>query len=217
MDKTIYITLICGISSEIYNKAGFEKYDRYSSQDLIKGTLESKNSFNLAEILTQNKYQDDEGHIYYQDAFSGLFMDAKLTKNINAFIYFRKDKGNNSIFSKIPFFDFSRDKMKVELDSPEFEEVFDVYSDNRMLTMQILSVDIMQMIIDFKREMKFDFEITIKENDLFIRFKCWRMFENGKIMEEALNKERLYKYYKTLEFSLKLSNMLIKSINDVIL
>ena len=83
--------------------------------------------------------------------------------------------------------------------------------------MQILSVDIMQMIVEFKREMKFDFEITIKENDLFIRFKCGQMFENGDIMEEALNKERLYKYYKTWEFSLKLSNMLIKSINDVIL
>lgn len=171
----------------------------------------------MAEILTQKRVQDDEGHIYYQNIFSGLFIDAKLTKNINSTIYFKKDKGNNSFLNKIPLFNSPLNKMKIELDSPEFEEVFDVFSDNRMLTMQILSVDIMQMIVEFKREMKFDFEITIKENDLFIRFKCGQMFENGNIMEEALNKERLYRYYKTLEFSLKLSSMLIKSINDVIL
>lgn len=213
----MYIAQIYGISSTIYNKAGFEKYDRYSSQDLIKGTLESNTPFNLAEILTQKRVQDDEGHIYYQNIFSGLFIDAKLPKNINSTIYFKKDKGNNSFLNKIPLFNSPLNKMKIELDSPEFEEVFDVFSDNRMLTMQILSVDIMQMIVEFKREMKFDFEITIKENDLFIRFKCGQMFENGNIMEEALNKERLYRYYKTLEFSLKLSSMLIKSINDVIL
>ena len=123
----MYIAQIYGISSTIYNKAGFEKYDRYSSQDLIKGTLESNTPFNLAEILTQKKVQDDEGHIYYQNIFSGLFIDAKLPKNINSTIYFKKDKGNNSFLNKIPLFNSPLNKLKIELDSPEFEEVFDVF------------------------------------------------------------------------------------------
>ena len=148
----MYIAQTYGIHPETYNKADFEKYDRYSSQDLIKGILESNTPFNLAEILTQKRVQDDDGHIYYQNVFNGLFMDAKLTKNINSTIYFKKDKENNSFLNKIPLFNSPLNKMKIELDSPEFEEVFDVFSDNRMLTMQILSVDIMQMIVEFKQE-----------------------------------------------------------------
>ena len=190
-------------------------YDLYSSEDLIQGKLDDS-QFYLAEVLTQIERKDNKGNTYYDTSFSGLFNDVKLLKNTNCYIKFRKDKVNRSILSKLPFFS-SNDKDKIDLDSPEFEQYFDVFSDNRMLTMQILTLDIMQKIVDFKRKMAMDFEISIINQDLFIRFRCGKMFEASSVNKFSLDKDLLYKYYRILSFCLEVSDLFIKSVNEVIL
>lgn len=184
-------------------------YDIYSSEDLIQGKLDNS-QFYLSEVLTQIKKMDDKGNIYFDTSFSGLFNDVKLLKNVNSYIKLKKENK-----CKIHFFGNNKDK--VDLDSLEFEQAFDVFSDNRMLTMQILTADIMQKIVDFHREMSIDFEISIINQDLFIRFKCGKMFEAGSVNKFSLDKNLLYKYYKILSFCLEVSSLFIKSINDVIL
>ena len=75
----------------------------------------------------------------------------------------------------------------------------------------------MQKIVDFKRKMAMDFEISIINQDLFIRFRCGKMFEASSVNKFSLDKDLLYKYYRILSFCLEVSDLFIKSVNEVIL
>lgn len=78
--------------------------------------------------------------------------------------------------------------------------------------MQLLTADIMQMLVEFDKEMSY--EVTIKNNFLYIRFFSKGIFEAPVCYEDPLDKETLYKYYKILDFILNLSNKLTKIIDE---
>ena len=50
-----------GIPKATYNLAKFEYYDRYRSEDLITGTLESGYKINMAEVKTETESTDSDG------------------------------------------------------------------------------------------------------------------------------------------------------------
>lgn len=104
--------------------------------------------------------------------------------------------------------------LKIHLDSKEFEDIFDVYASNQLKAMQLLTADVMQALIDFYAETDILYEITIKNNYIYIQFPCGMLFETPSLEEFSLEKEPLYKYYRILDFALEVSNMLVKIIND---
>ena len=72
----------------------------------------------------------------------------------------------------------------------------------------------MQELIDFYNEMKIDYELTIKENHIYIRFWTGPMFEAPSLDKFSLDKNILYKYYKILNFTFNLTNDMLKLINE---
>jgi len=81
--------------------------------------------------------------------------------------------------------------------------------------MQILTADIMDMLIEFQKKYNMRFDIVIKNNIIYLRFHSGTMFEAGAIKQVALDKDIIKKYYDILEFTYNLSNHLIKLIKDV--
>lgn len=191
-----------GISELIYNDAEFEGYDIYSTEDLISGILDSGCVINMAEIKTEAESTDDEGNSSYSTIFYGLFAEIELNKIINANIQIRKNTIN--FFDKRP---------KLEMDSGEFEKYFDVYATDKIIAMQLLTSDIMQMLIDFKEKNKIKPEITLKNNKLYIRFATGNVFES-KLMKKTFDYEVLFKYYNIINFTLDLSERFLKNIME---
>lgn len=191
-----------GMSKSIYNDAQFENYDVYSSEDLICGMLNGEYPINMAEIHTQTKTTDEEGHSTYSTIFYGLFAQIELSKMINANIQIRKNSIN--------FFD---KRQKLEMDSAEFEKIYDLYTTDKIIAMQLFTSDIMQMLIDFKEENKIKPEITLQYNKLYVRFSTGNVFES-KLMKKAYNYKVLYKYYNIINFTLNLVDKLAKNIKE---
>lgn len=203
-----------GISSNIFDEAEFEKYDRYTSEDLIYGKLKNDCNFEMSEVLTEEKHEDSEGSTTYSIIFYGLFVKMETLKPFNTLLYLRKDRKDKSffnrpLFSKLPF-----DKLRIELDSPEFEKIFDVYASDKIIAMQLLTADIMQDLIQFYNEMQMNYELTIKENCIYIRFWSGGMFETAKLKKFSLDKETLYRYYRMLDFTFKLSEKMQKTLYE---
>ncbi len=191
-----------GISKPTYYSGEFEKFDRYFTEDLITGTLENGYKINMAEVKTQKESRDEEGHVTYTTIFHGLFSEIELENYMPAEIKIRKNT--------ISLFD---SKDKVEMDSSEFEKIFNVYGTNKITTMQLLTADVMEMFINFKEKNKIVPELTIKNNKLYIRYATGSIFE-ATFLKNALDFDTLLKYYNVINFTLDLTEKLIRNIKE---
>ena len=202
------------MSSTSYKEAEFEKFDLYHSEDLMTGRLKNNCSFSMGEVSTKREIKDLSESSNYRTLFNGIFSKIKTPKPFKASLYLRKDVKeknmlNRAFTKKQPF-----EKLRVELDSQEFENLFDVYCSDKIIAMQLLTADIMQLLIDFHEEMNMEYEITIKNNYIYIRFFSGKMFEAANIQKFSLDKDTLYRYYRMLDFTFSLTDKLVKLIND---
>lgn len=110
---------------------------------------------------------------------------------------------------------FLKNPDKLEMDSSEFEKVFNVYASDKIIGMQILTADIMDDILEFRNKTKDEFDIYINEDKIYLRFCCGSLFEPHFKKKEILDEKSLKLYYDILNFTFELTNKIIKVINDV--
>lgn len=191
-----------GLSKLIYSQGEFESYDLYYTEDLIQGVIEGKYDVTMAEVHTMNESTDEDGNTSRTTVFHGLVAKIDFEKQVKAQIKIRKDK--IKLFNK---------ETRVEMDSGEFEENFDVYATDKIIAMQILTADIMQMMLDFKQKNGLRPELTLSGNTLIIRFATGNLFE-AKVFEDSLDYKTLKKYYDTINFTLDLAKSFVKNIEE---
>lgn len=192
-----------GISSVIYRMGEFEGYDNYYTEDLIIGKLDEKYNFQMAEVRTEEESTDSDGDTHTYTVFHGLFGKVECAKNIETTFKVRSDKG---VLGKM-----FKGKTKVEMDSQEFEKYFDVYGDNKIIVMQILTSEVMSTMIDFIQQSKIKYELTINKDQMYIRFHTGGVFEPN-LFKNSLDYSMLKKYYDIIDFVFKVT----REINSVI-
>ncbi len=185
----------------IYRKAKYNEYfNQYYSDDYMEGNIDNKYPIKMAEVHTihETTHTDSDGntHTTSTTIFHGLFSVIMLDKSINSELQIR---ANRSIASKT----------KLEMDSQEFEKNFDVSASNPIIGMQLLTHDIMELLISFKKATGITYDISIYDNVMYLRFHTGALFEINSIKKGAFDKELLKKYYNILDFSYTLSKMLI--------
>ncbi len=193
-----------GIPCETYQEGGFEHFDSYLSEDLIMGNIDGYDIM-LAEILTKDESIDSEGNRTTSIVFQGLFGMSKLNKVYNGMMKIHADKG---LFGKV-----FQDKKRIEMDSSEFEKYFDVIADDKVQAMQILTSDIMDKMLDFMKNSKIKYELTIRNDKLYIRFKTGPMFE-GNILKSAVDFDTLKKVYDVINFTFDITRAMVKVTDD---
>lgn len=195
-----------GMPEYIYQEAKYEYYDTYTSDDYFEAQINNKYDIQMAEVLTQEKRTttDSEGNTETTiiTKFHGLFAKIIMHKSIKSELKIMQDK------TILP-----NDKLK--MDSSEFEKNFDVKASNPITGMQILTADVMEELVDFENKTKMKFDISIKGNELYLRFHSGNMFEPGKIKNGVLDKKLIKKYFYMLNFTYNLSNKLINVVNSI--
>lgn len=187
-DKLNYYANI-GISFSEYRASGFDYYDVFHSEDLIKGTILNNCFIEMADIQIDEKSKDSDGMTRYITHFRGLF--AKITLNQNQSTSFKILK-NQSKNEK------SKDKSKIYMDSSEFEKVYDVFTEDKISTFRILTSDIMQMFTDFKNKHYATPEISLIDNNLYIRIDVGNVFEAKRLA--ILDKKSIEETYNLINF-----------------
>ena len=181
-----------------YIDGQFESFDVYSSNDDIVGYINNY-QFELANVHTEDEHTDSDGHTTYTTVFKGLYAFMPLPNTYEIEMFLRKDiKDTRKIFKKSGK---SFENLYTKLDSSEFENKFDVYTNNKIFAAKILTHDIMQLMVDYVEKYGIPFEFTIKNNYFYIRFPGYDLFEPViKKDKPALDKAVLYKDYTTLDF-----------------
>lgn len=192
-----------GTTANVYRNADFESFDRFKSEDNISGTSEEGHEINICEVHTEKEEKSKDTPTVYRTLFHGVFVYTEFEKYIPGEIKIRKNKS-------IKLLDMDE---YLVMDSGEFEKIYDVYCKDKIVTMQILTADTMQMLMDFQKQNKIIPEITIKRNQLFLRFSTGSMFESN-ILGETIDYYTLKKYYDTINFTLEITKKLIKNIKE---
>ncbi len=203
VDENLQYRPNAGISSVIYRMGEFEGYDNFHTEDLITGKLDGKYNIQMAEVKTEKESTDSDGDTHTYIVFYGLFGNVDCAKNIGTKFKVRSDKG---VLGKM-----FKGKTKIEMDSQEFEKYFDVYGDNKIIVMQVLTAEVMSMMIDFIQQSKIKYELTINGDQIYIRFHTGEVFEPS-LFKNSLDYSMLKKYYDIIDFVFKVT----REINSVI-
>ena len=195
-----------GMSRNIYNEnKEYEYYDIYYSDDYMEGIIDNKYSIQMADVTTQEKKEtrnsEGERETKIVTLFSGLFAKINIEKSIESKIAIKQ---NNSIMKT----------ERLEMDSNEFEEYFDVSTSDNIKGMQLLTHDIMELLVKFRAQNKIPYDLVIENNNMYIRLETGSMFEgifnNKKSIDEAVIKE----YYNSVDFIYSLSKTMIKNVEE---
>lgn len=184
---------------KFYEDAQFENvnYTYCQSEDYISGEINGT-WIEISDIILKLKSNKGGEHT----EFKCIFSYSQISKMIPHQIKIRNNKNRSKI-----------ENNKVELDNEEFEKYFDVFTDSRILAMEILTHDIMEDMIQFYNNSEIDFEIVIKENRIYIRYEVGDIFE-GKIFKESTNKASLWICYSTLMFAINLTSKINKILQE---
>ena len=177
-----------------YELAKFDnkRFNRFYADDYIEGFMNDDIFIKAVDLHIQNETGSGRSR-HVEEIFQGIFASTKCNKDIKTFVKISKNK--LKILDR---------KNRVEMDSQEFEKYFDAYSENDVITMQLLTSDIMEILLDFYEKYKLDFEIVFVNNTIYLRFFTGPMFE-PKIFGDSMDKELLFVYYSTLKFVAELT------------
>lgn len=196
-----------GLSEQEYYKV-WEKTDRFSSEDEIITDLDVKDNENnnlqliMSDVLTQNEDIED-GERTYRTIFHGLAGYTKLSKNIGTYIKILR----NDILLK-------KTEENIQMDMQEFEKIFDVETNNRITTAQLLTSDVMTELVDIVKKINVEFEIYINYNILHIRFHTGEMFE-PQIFSSSIQLEKLKKYYDIVQAVKHVTETICNTVNEL--
>ena len=184
--------------------AEFENHYSYiRTQDVISGKITEDIDMKLSDIEVVEKHESGEDTTY-TTIFKGLFGELKL--NTNRYmprIIIRKNR--KRIANKY--------LEKIELESANFENVYDFYTENPIEALKIFSVDVIEKIVEFQEKYKILFEMSFKGDKLYLLIHHKNAFET-KVGKNTLDYNLLYEYYTLIELAGKLGIYLKKLLNE---
>lgn len=180
---------------DAYNKAKCSTRETKIAivDEFILKNIENK-EISFAEVDFQTI---DESPLY-----KGLFSYIRLENNINSRVKITTKEVYKYETIKI-----------VNLDSSEFEKIYDVYAEEPILAVRMLTSDIMELMVEFYNKHSIAFELNITNDMLAIKFYTGKMFEPS-IVGNALNIEVFYAYYVIMEFAEEAIKRFNKVLNE---
>ena len=180
-------------------------YNRYYSDDYLEGNIDGKYFIKMAEVTTEHveTERDSDGNTHTETTtiFSGLFAKINIGKSIENELRIIHNRGVLK-------------KNKLEMDSDEFEKYFDVSSTNQIIGMQLLTHDIMDMLVDFRKQLKMPLDILIRDDTMYIRLHVGKMFEAKFNKNSVIDKQIAEKYFNIVNFIYTLSKKMLQTIEE---
>ena len=180
-----------------YKKAIFDAttFSRFYADDYYIEENLSNDIIRIYKLRTE--YVNNK----YIPTFEGLFTHFLSTKDISTYI---------QILAKLPV----TPDNSIKMDNEEFNKRFDVFSENEIITMQLLTSDMMESLIDFYDKYYISYDIEIRNNVVYIRFFTGPMFE-PKILGDSVDKQSLFTYYCILKFVLEVTQKVNKTLQEL--
>lgn len=177
-------------------------YDRISGSDYIKGFYKGA-EIAYSDILLEQEHTttDSDGHksTTYETVFHGHFIKVYLGKTLDNYLKImeRKNKGKKSIFYKAAevaagAMGIQSNNKTVELENVEFNNRFEVKTDNEEFAFYILTPNFMESIIRVDEYAQGYTNICFKEDAVYVAINSgYDSFEAEKLISSKKRLEEL--------------------------
>ncbi|MEI7904178.1 MAG: DUF3137 domain-containing protein [Candidatus Firestonebacteria bacterium] len=203
------------VPQSIYNQSRIflATPDRYRGEDYVFGK-QGKTEVQFSEIHSEYKTQtrDSKGNVQTQwhTIFKGLFFTADFNKNFSGCTVVLPDTAEKLLGflgKTLQSMNMARDKL-INLEDPEFEKEFAVYSDDQVTARYILSTSMMERLTAYKRNTGRPVSISFVNSRIFVAVSCSENMFEPKIFGSLIDFETVKKYYESLEFGAGLVEIL---------
>lgn len=163
--------------------------DRYHSEDLISGKI-GVTSFLCSEIHAEEKQVTTNGkgqtRTTWVDIFKGFFFIADFQKNF---------KGQTTIYRN-SWIKLRFGEQRVKLENPEFENSFDVYSNDQIEARYLLSPSMMERLLALDRKFPGKITVSFRNSNVIIAIpdttnhfeaSIWQSMLNDRILKREFN------------------------------
>lgn len=202
-----------GMSEVVYQASGFDKeYEVYHSEDYITGPIFDNCLFSMAEIDVQIGKTIVNKSNYYTNRFHGLFVAVYLPKDISAEIEIYERNDLSSIAEEM-MENMVEGKHGITKDK-KFEQIYKVNTTNQVQAARLLTIDVIQKLEDFYKNIGIIPEIAIKNNVLYIRYRVKQVFDPN-TLANGMDYNMLKRYYGILSFTIEFTEIFVKSMLEV--
>lgn len=197
-----------GVSSLEYSRANYrEHYDRFNSEDLILGTIDDEFYIKMSEVKTEieETTTDSDGNTrtYYVTVFHGIF--GYVDFNDKLLPYF--EVSSNKYFGKY-------NNKRIEIDSAEFEKNYDLYTEDKIRTMEIFTSDLIEKFNNFNRNINTPIQIKTRNGILYFRLRMNNSFEAPRF-GQALDYDSMYHNFELIDEPLQIFAKIFENAKDV--
>ncbi len=187
-----------GLSLDEYHRGFNDSGTTIKSEDIIKGNILNNISIVMSQIMVTHveRDTDSKGHTTTTTVtdYFGLMGYASLPNSV---------KSNFMITSNSKFNQFS--KSRIEMESYEFEKLYDVMAADRVYAMKLLKPQIIEEFTNLKESNCKGFEIKFEGNMAYFRYKAGNIFEpptRGNILNPDKVKEFIMTIYNPIHILL---------------
>ncbi len=194
-----YITQNEFVCSQIFDR----DVDRYKGEDWLKGRL-GNTDFECSEIHAEYKEvtRDSKGRrkTTYRTIFKGIFMKADFHKHFSGQTFVLTDIAESSFGTWLgtKFQNMSGKGELVYMENVDFEKQFVVYSTDEVEARYILTINMLERILELKRKFNCDVQLSFIDSFVYIAIPSYDILELD-IKESPLNQEVVYKIYEELK------------------
>ena len=103
---------------------------------------------------------------------------------------------------------------KIEMDSPEFESMYNLYSDNPVIAMRLITSDILELLSKAKMFLGLDIRIRTTNRKIILEIPMYDVIGVG-VLNSDLNKDLLMEYFEIIKIIRKIMLGLYKEIQNL--
>lgn len=165
--------------------------DRYHSEDLISGKIDAT-SFLCSEIHAEEKKVTTNGkgqtRTTWIDIFKGFFFIADFQKDF---------KGQTTIYRNT-WIKLRFGEQRVKLENPEFENSFDVYSNDQIEARYLLTPNMMERLLALDQKFPGKITVSFRNSNVIIAIPDNTNHFEANIWQSMLNDENLRREFNVL-------------------
>lgn len=160
----------CFLDEAVFRKSGLfasERWNEYGGEDWVSGRI-GDTEFKLSELLVKRARGKDKSDIL---VFRGLFLVADFHKSFRGRVVVFPDKAER----ELGVFGRALQKLAgvagcrlVELENPEFEELFCTYASDPVEARYILSPSLMQRLLDYRKRTARELRVAFADEHLYL-------------------------------------------------
>ena len=191
-------TILAYTRSQIFRDE-LEEPDSLEQEDCVYGAIGKTDIF-FAEIVvekTRGSHLNElamENHSRKFVLFHGLFFEAKFPKNFVSRTFIVP----NDIQNKAASFNNWRGET-IELEYPEFAQMFRVYGDSQIESRYLLSTNLMSRLVDFNQKAKRKVYLSFVDGFVYIAIPYRHRLFEPKLLQTMMSFSPLKEYFRDLQ------------------